>query len=158
MFVISMNAQKRRLIPTVLCLALIAAMLIAALCYPAERTMVTSANAVSGQNDEACATFLTSLGYTAELPAVQIKEIRLPDVFDDALTAYNDVQKQAGYDLSAYAGQRVKLRTYALAEHPDGHACEAHIYVYNGLIIGGDIAAVDGTFTDPLCAVSSRSC
>ena len=157
MFVISMNAQKRRLIPTVLCLALIAAMLIAALCYPAERTMVTSTSAVSGQTDEACAAFLTSLGYTAELPAVQVKEIRLPDVFDEALTTYNEAQKQVGYDLSAYAGQRVKLRTYALAEHPDGRACEAHIYVYNGIVIGGDIAATDGSFTDPLCDIDSLS-
>ncbi len=157
MFVISMKASQRRLIPLVLCIALIAAMLIAGLCFPASRTMMTSTT-VTGDSDEACAAFLTSLGLSASLPASDVREIRLPDIFDEALNTYNTLQRQAGFDLSNYAGQRVKLRTYNLNEHPSGCAAQAHIYVHNDRIIGGDIAALDGSFVAPLCTPADAAC
>ncbi len=149
MFVVSMKATKSRLISLVFCIALIAAMLIAAICFPAERTMIVS-GAVSGADDAACASYITSLGYTAQLPASEVREVRLPDEFDENLTDYNAVQLQAGFDLSGYRGQRVKYRTYDLAEHPSGMPAQVHIYVYNGIIIGGDVT-VDGQAPAPLC-------
>lgn len=158
MFVLSLKASKRRLIPTLLCVALLAAMLIATVCFPATRTMVTSTTAATGDSDEACATFLKTLGYTVELPAVSVREVLLPDDFDDTLAAYNALQQEAGFDLSLYAGQRVKYRTYDLAEHITGTAAQAHLYVYDGVIIGGDIAAVNGDFTDPLCQTAHATC
>jgi len=136
MFVVSMKASGKRLFPVLLCLALIAAMLIAGLCFPTSRTMMTAVS-VAGDSDEACAAFLTSLGYTPSLPANDVREITLPTVFDEALAAYNAAQSASGFDLSGYAGQRVKYRTYTLADN----AGVAHIYVYNGRIIGGDITA-----------------
>ena len=136
MFVLSMKASPKRLFPVLLCLVLILAMLIAGLCFPTSRTMMTAAP-VMGDGDEACAAYLTSLGYAPVLPAADVREIALPDVFDDALNAYNDLQKQAGFDLSGYAGQRVKYRTYALED--DG--AQAHIYVYKDRIVGGDITS-----------------
>ncbi len=139
MFVLSMKASPKRLFPVLLCLVLILAMLIAGVCFPTSRTMMTAAP-VMGDSDEACAAYLTSLGYKPALPAVGVREIALPDVFDDALTAYNGLQTQAGFDLNGYAGQRVKYRTYTLA---DG-AGQAHIYVYKDRIIGGDITTPGG--------------
>lgn len=157
MFVVSMKASRKHLFPILLCVALIVAMLIAAMCFPASRTMVTVTN-VSGDSDEACIAYLTSLGFCADLPAVSVREITLPDVFDDSLTAYNALQQQVGFDLSGYAGQRVKYRTYSLSDHPSGQSATAHIYVYNGRIIGGDIAADDGSFTNPLCKAADSTC
>lgn len=157
MFVVSMKASRKRMVPLLLCIALIAAMLIAGLCFPASRTMMTAAP-VSGESDEACVLYLTSLGYRASVPAADVREIILPDTFDDALTAYNALQLEAGFDLSGYTGQRVKYRTYTLTDHPSGAAALAHIYVYNGRIIGGDITAADGSFTEPLCTVTEATC
>ena len=134
MFILSMKASPKRLFPVLLCLVLILAMLIAGLCFPTSRTMMTAAP-VMGDSDEACATYLTSLGYETVLPAASVREITLPDRFDDTLTAYNELQKQAGFDLSGYAGQRVKYRTYALTDNTG----DIHIYVYKDRIIGGDI-------------------
>ncbi len=148
MFVLSMKASPKRLFPVLLCLVLILAMLIAGLCFPTSRTMMTAAP-ITGDSDEACATYLTSLGYTPTLPAAAVREITLPDVFDDTLNAYNDLQKQAGFDLSGYAGQRVKYRTYAFA---DGTG-QAHIYVYNDRIIGGDLTV--GQTVSPLISLGS---
>ncbi len=152
MFVISVRASARRLIPLIVCVVLIVSLLIAGLLFPASRTMVTVAT-IAGDTDEDCAAFLTSLDHAAVLPAASVREIVLPDVFDDTLLTYNELQQQAGFDLSDYAGQRVKYRTYTLT---DGNA--AHLYVYNGRIIGGDITASDGSAAMPLCHAENSTC
>ncbi len=140
MFVLSVKATRRHILLTVLCIAAIIAVLIAGWCFPAERTMMTTATSVNGSDDVACAAFLRSLGYEAQLPAAEVREIRLPDVFDEALNTYNALQRQVHFDLSGYAGMRVKYRTYHLDE-----SAFAHLYVYNGSIIGGDITDSKGT-------------
>lgn len=155
MFVFSIKTSKRRLIPILLGASVIAAMVIALLCFPATRTMVTSTTA--GANDEQCAAYLRTLGYEASLPAAAVEEIRLPDRFDEALAAYNALQNSVGFDLTGYAGQRVKLRTYSLSEHPSGAGACAHLYVYDGRIVGGDITAADGTVA-ALCRDPDASC
>ncbi len=157
MFVVSVKTSRKRLFPVLLCIALIAAMLIAGLCFPTSRTMMTTAP-VSGETDEACILYLTSLGLPASTPAADVRELTLPDTFDEALNAYNAMQAEAGFDLSGYAGQRVKYRTYAIEEHPSGVATLAHIYVYKGTIIGGDITAAEGSFTLPLCKSETGTC
>ncbi len=149
MFVYSMKASKSRMLPLIVLIALVLAVLIALIWFPAERTMIAS-TAVSADSDEACAAYLTGLGYTAELPAVSVREIRLPTAFDDALTAYNELQRTVGFDLSGFAGQRVKCRIYDLAEHPSGIPSQARLYTYDGRLIGGDISAADGSFIDAL--------
>ena len=139
MFVISLKASRKHTIPLLICIALIIAMLIAGLFFPTSRTMMTAAP-VNGDSDEACAAYLSTLGVTAILPASDVREVTLPTVFDEHLAQYNVLQAKAGFDLSGYAGQRIKCRTYTLTDHPSGTA-SAHIYVYKGQIIGGDITA-----------------
>lgn len=155
MFVFSLKTSKRRLIPVLLGTAVVLAMAIALVCFPASRTMATST--APGDSDEACATYLKSLGFTAVLPAHTVKEIRLPDSFDESLASYNALQQEAGFDLTAYAGQRVKLRTYALSDHPSGTGAYAHLYVHDGIIIGGDIADATGAMT-ALCKKTAAVC
>lgn len=155
MFVLSLKTSKRRLIPVVLCAAVVTAMLVALLCFPASRTMATST--APGSSDEACAAYLKTLGYTAVLPAAAVKEIRLPDSFDQALDAYNTLQRTVGFDLEDYAGQRVKLRTYTLTDHLSGEGACAHLYVFDGAIIGGDITDAVGNVT-ALCKEANAVC
>lgn len=158
MFVISVKASKRRLITVILCIAVITAIFIASLCFPADRTMMTKADRVAGDSDEACAAYLKSIGYTAILPASSVREIQLPDTFDNALNAYNTLQQQAGFDLSLYAGQRVKYRTYELSDYPGDQLVLAHLYTHDGIIIGGDIESLAGDFIKPLCKTVPADC
>lgn len=155
MFVVSLKTSRRRLFSLVLCAAVAVAMLIALVCFPASRAMVTMT--APGESDEACAVYLKTLGYTAALPADEVREIRLPEQFDDALAAYNTLQRTVGFDLSDYAGQRVKLRTFTLDDHSSGHGAQAHLYVYDEVIIGGDITDAAGNVT-PLCQETGIIC
>jgi len=156
MFVWSVKASKSRLLPLVILIALLLAILIVGVWFPAERTMITSATPTV-DSDEAGAAYLRSLGYAVELPAVSIREVRLPDSLDEALTAYNALQKQAGFDWAGFVGQRLRCRTYDLSEHPAGVKAQIHLYTYDGRVIGGDVSACDGSFIDALRPVEGPS-
>ncbi len=152
MFLLSVRAKKRRLIPFVLSVALIAAMLIASLIFPASRTMIT-VGAVTVQGDEDVATWLRTCGYAVTIPAAEVREVQLPDTFDGALADYERLQVQAGFSLEDYAGQRATCRTYALRDHESGEGAAVHLYLLQDRVIGGDITASDGTLF-PLIAVT----
>ena len=74
------------------------------------------------------------------------------------LNDYNLLQQQAGFDLSGYAGQRLKYRTYELVDHPSDQLVRAHLYIYDGVIVGGDIESLAGDFVLPLCRADDDSC
>ena len=109
-----------------------AAALIACLCALA---------AFSGAGGDVCAEYLSSLGYEFENDA-EVKEITIPTEFDDVYNTYNELQKEAGYDLLPYAGEKCEVYTYELLNHPFGE-CRANIIVRRGRIIGGDISSVN---------------
>lgn len=93
------------------------------------------------------ASFLTDLGYSFN-PHYAEKTFTLPFDFDTVYNNYNEIQKEAGFDLEPYKGKKCTMYTYELTNHPFGKA-NANIIVYNGEIIGGDISSVslDGFMT-----------
>ena len=93
------------------------------------------------------AAFLTDLDYSFN-PDYTEKTFTLPFEFDMVYNNYNEIQKDAGFDLSCYKGKKCTMYTYELTNHPFGK-CNANIIVYNGEIIGGDISSVnlDGFMT-----------
>lgn len=86
------------------------------------------------------ASFLTDLGYTYN-PNYTEKTFTLPFDFDTVYNNYNEIQKEAGFDLIPYKGKECTMYTYEIYNHPFGKA-NANIIVYNGEIIGGDISSV----------------
>ena len=58
---------------------------------------------------------------------------------------YNELQKKAGFDLSAYKGSKAKVYTYKVLSYGPFKAqdnARLNLIVYNGRIIGGDISTV----------------
>ncbi|MBR7071155.1 MAG: DUF4830 domain-containing protein [Clostridia bacterium] len=81
--------------------------------------------------------FLERLGYRVTEESVEIKTVTIPQDFSAVYARYNDLQKQAGYNLSNYRGCAVTAYRYALAEDPDRFVT---LLVYQGNIIGGDVS------------------
>ncbi len=152
MFFLSVRAEKRRLLFSVLSVALIASMLIALIVFPASRTMISSA---SLQNEEEIAAYLLRCGCTVSLPPAEVREVCLPDRFEGHLADYEALQQQAGFSLAAYAGQPVICHTYALIDHESGDGAAVHLYLLDDRPIGGDITTADGTLL-PLYNPSSE--
>lgn len=93
------------------------------------------------------ADLLSSLGYEFAENFTE-KTFTIPIEFDMVYNNYNELQKEAGYDLAPYMGKKCVMYTYEITNHPFGKA-NANIIVYKGEIIGGDISSVnlDGFMT-----------
>ena len=122
---------------------------LAAVLFAAIVILLTAAWAVSlklsvidGSTHEKRLMYINSLGYEVNEKNIQSKEITIPYEFSDVYTKYNQLQKEAGFDLSDYRGKKATVYSYELWQENT----VLHIIVYNGQIIGGDVAetAIDG--------------
>ena len=146
MFVVSMKTTRPRLAAYGVVLGLL--------------VLVTALLAGRGETRPAAAAksadpvaFLAQLGYEVEPQWIDLREITIPSEFDETFSAYNEIQKQTGFDLSPYRGQRVKMVVYRLRDHPTGKGALATVYLHRDRVIAGDIsAAQQGGFCHGLVA------
>lgn len=148
MFVLSVKTTRKRLGAAALCAVLLLTVLAVSVFVPSP---VARPAAVAAATEEQQLTFLRSLGYEADETPLSVQEIQLPDEADAAAEAYQKLQKQAGFDLSGYAGQRVKCWSWSVKNDalPDA---TAHLLIYEGKLIGGDVTPHDAGGMRPLTA------
>lgn len=90
--------------------------------------------------------FLSQFGWEIDEEPVEVREVIIPSEFDETYTQYNEIQKAQGFDLSIYAGMRVKRWTYSVMNYKgyENQSCiRANVLVYEGLVIGGDVCSVE---------------
>lgn len=90
--------------------------------------------------------FLSQYGWEIDEEPIEVREVIIPEEFDDTYTAYNEIQKNQGFDLTVYAGMRVKRWTYTVKNYTgyENRECiHANILVYEGIVVGGDICSVE---------------
>ena len=146
MFVFSVKTSKRQIVSMIFCVVLLIVVLIVAIAWPFGKASAQTYTPVEGSTDDQRVAFLTSLGYEVDAKNPSVKEVLIPDEFDDVFRQYNAIQSQAGMDLQPYHGKRVKLWTYKVLNIEDQGEVVANLYVYKDKIIGGDISstALDG--------------
>lgn len=90
--------------------------------------------------------FLLQFGWQINPDPIEVKEIVIPEDFDDVYTRYNEIQKQQGLDLEIFKGVRVKHWSYEVLNYPDyeasSGAIRANLLIYDGIVIGGDISNI----------------
>lgn len=90
--------------------------------------------------------FLSQFGWEIDEEPVEVCEVIIPDEFDETYTSYNEIQKKQGFDLTAYAGKRVKRWTYCIknyAGYENKDFIRVNILVYDGVVIGGDVCSLE---------------
>ena len=87
--------------------------------------------------------FIKSLGLFPDEDNQESKSVIIPKTFSQVYENYNALQKQAGYDLSAYKGAKVTIFTYPVGKvsHDNYDDYYVTLMVYKGRIIGGDISS-----------------
>lgn len=135
MFVFSIKTSKKQLVRLAGGAVIVMAALLMALFLPQE-SLPTAAR---GRSVDERVAFLHGLGYEVQSEEVGVREILIPDEFDDVFVAYNELQKQAEMDLLPYRNMRVKRYTYAVTNYPNHPQMHAHLLVYKGKIVGGDL-------------------
>jgi hypothetical protein len=88
--------------------------------------------------------FLRQFGWEVKPEAVESVEVTIPENFDKIFTAYNEMQKRQGLDLSKYKKKNVQRYTYEITNY-DGYdgVVYANILVYRNKVIGGDVCSAD---------------
>lgn len=90
--------------------------------------------------------FFRQFGYEAKEDPVSVKEVVIPEEFDDTYNEYNDLQKSQGLDLTDYKGVRVKSWCYEIINYPgyeNSGTIRGNLLTYGGTVIACDISNVE---------------
>ena len=90
--------------------------------------------------------FISSYGWQVDEEPVEVREVIIPEVFDEVYSNYNEIQLKQGFDLEKYSGQRVKKWTYIIRNYPESSQIDdfirVNVLVCDGAIVGGDVCSV----------------
>lgn len=84
--------------------------------------------------------FINSLGYKVDESLEETKNIVIPKKFSKVYKNYNDLQIKNGFNLEKYKGAKVVQYTLKIKSNTPTYA---HILLYKGHLIGGDISSVN---------------
>lgn len=149
MFVVSVNSKKVKtfLLPA---LVTVIAVIIAITFF--SKTTEPAVNDSGAFNYRASSSaerlhFISQFGWAVDEEPVEVREIVIPQEFDDVYENYNKIQTQQGFDLSDFHGKRVKRWTYIITNYPgysdDEECVRINLLVFDGLVIGGDVCSVE---------------
>lgn len=90
------------------------------------------------------ANFLAQFAITVDRTPVEVKQVTVPEEFDKVFSAYNEIQKAQGLNLSRYRGKEVTRYTFrVLGDESTTAPVYANVLVYRNRVIGGDIYSTD---------------
>lgn len=149
MFIYSMHANTIKFF-AVICLSLTA--LIALIAFVPTYTMGDSQqvgvdatyNFEKIKTNDDRINFLKQFGWEVEAEPIKEQQVVIPGEFDKIFSAYNEIQRTQGLDLSAFKKKAVMRYTYVVKNYPnyDGEVY-VNILVYRNIVIGGDVCSAD---------------
>ena len=139
--------KKKAVIVAAVALAVIV-LLIVTMTGPEDASVPTAAKMTVVKNNDERVEYLNSLGWQVEAQPIESQTILIPKEMSSVYSAYNDIQKEQGFDLSSYGGLEATRYTYRVLNYPGTQDSNivADIVVYRNEIIAGDVqsTAMDG--------------
>ena len=84
--------------------------------------------------------YLAGYGWEVAPEPIATQELLIPEEMDDSYDEYLAIQSQQGFDLTRYAGKRVKRYTYEITNYPSGETgVQANLLIYKNTVIGGEV-------------------
>lgn len=84
--------------------------------------------------------YLLDWGWQVSPQAVLVEELELPKELGPEYSQYLELQSGQGFDLTKYAGKRVRRYTYEVLNHPTGETgVVAHLLICKNRVIAGEI-------------------
>lgn len=147
MFVLSVKSDKA--IKIAVCVLLICALSIGGIISVVKKNVlpVSTSTGISMKCETAQerTAFFGQFGWEIDENPAMVKEVIIPEVFDETYEDYNDIQRQQNLDLEKYKGLRVKMWSYNILNYPGYEnnigIIRGTILVHNGIVIGGDICS-----------------
>lgn len=84
--------------------------------------------------------YLASYGWEVLEDPLATQELLIPEEMDESYDEYLALQQEQGFDLTKYAGKRVKRYTYEITNYPTGETgVQANLLIYKNAVIGGEV-------------------
>ncbi|MCY1715063.1 DUF4830 domain-containing protein [Caproiciproducens galactitolivorans] len=152
MFVLSVKAgRKKVLIGLAAVLIVVTGVIVTSKVHSSSPVATASGKqyCLTAATNEDRISFLKQFGWNVNAEPIEMKDVTIPEKFNDVYTQYNNIQKEQGLDLMPYAGKTCKQWVYAVTNYPQASNVRATMLVYNNAVIGGDLstAELDGFMT-----------
>ena len=86
--------------------------------------------------------YLQSLGWEVAPEPLETLQLRLPETLPENYAAYNQLQLEQGFDLTACCGKALTRYTYAVSNYPGRpEGVQLNLYVCQDLPVAGDVIA-----------------
>ena len=88
--------------------------------------------------------FASRFGWKVSENPIEVVKVTLPPKHDPQYINYQELQKEAGFDLDKYEGKTLTRYTYTVLNYPHEtkEAVRLNLLVYDGIQIGGDVMTV----------------
>lgn len=149
MFVISVKSSKLKSICIIAFVAVFVT--IGALYFVSKENAKPAAKvgavSLKAENAQERAAFFSQFGWEISEEPCEVKEVVIPNEFDEVYTKYNEIQKQQGLDLTEYKGARVKMWSYEIKNYPEHEnsdtVIKGNILVFEGVVVACDISSTE---------------
>ncbi len=84
--------------------------------------------------------YLRSYGWEVKEEPLATQELLVPQEMDDSYDEYLALQAGQGFDLTKYAGKRLKRYTYEITNYPSGETgVQANLLICRNTVVGGEV-------------------
>ncbi len=130
--------NKKSIVLTVLALATVLITVLMA--------VTGSKQSVRLESEEERRSYISSLGVTISEEPPAIRNIVIPSEFSTVYKKYNEIQKEAGFDLWDYRGEFAVQYTYIVTNYKNDKGeneqdVRINLILFEGKLIGGDISS-----------------
>lgn len=149
MFVFSIRSSKLKSYFVLLVVALFGVLGGVISVYQNSTTPVANIGGIvmKGETNNERLSFFSQFGWQVSNEPCEIKEVVIPQEFDEIYTNYNNLQKAQDLNLEKYKGKRVKSYSYEVLNYPQyensNGVIRGNLLVYDGIIIAGDISNIE---------------
>lgn len=144
MLILTAKVPRRRLLRGLLLAAALCCAL--TLFLTAERSGVSPASASARPDSKGVKSaadrvaYLEEWGWQVKPEPLSVQELLIPGEMDDSYQEYLAMQREQGFDLTKYAGRRVKRYTYQVTNYPTGEeGVQANLLICRGTVVGGEV-------------------
>ena len=84
--------------------------------------------------------YLAEYGWEVKEDPLTVEELIVPRSFDEPYDEYLSLQAEQGFDLTRYAGKRIRRYCYAVTNYPGQPGdVRADLLIYRNTVIGGEV-------------------
>lgn len=84
------------------------------------------------------------LGWECSEKPTEHKTVTIPLEFDEVYSAYNELQKEQGFDLEKFKGKKVEIYSYSVYNYSGHEDCMTlTLMSCDGVLIGGDVCCTE---------------